>query len=183
MKRFKHILEQQNKQIAVFSGRFQGLTKGHQSAIQLLVRKYKNVVVFIVKGDKSSEQGKNFLDIDTRIEMMKIAVPAASVKMALNGFIPGAIKFHKVWPGDDTKIIISAGSDRLSEYKKQFNSVPYEFEFDSEDTKRKPGISGTDLRNSLKEDDFKKYKKIAAKGLDNEIWFERLKALWRKKNA
>lgn len=181
MKRFRQFLEQKQDTIGVFGGRFQGLTKGHQKAIQSLKSKSKRVVILVILGEKTSKELKNFLNVQTRMEMIRAANHGVEVLMAKNGFLPGAIKFHKIWNiGDTEKILVASGDDRVEGFKKMFNNVPYEVEFLT-DTKRTPGISGTDLRNSLTKNDFKAYKRISAKGVDTIFWFERLKKLWLEK--
>lgn len=170
------------RKIAVFSGRFQGLSKCHHKAIMNLQKKYSKVHVLVVTGKNTSKESKNFLDVDTRIEMLSISNPGIIIHKAINSFLPGAIKYFKIWDGK-SKIVISAGSDRIDSYKKSFKNVPYQFEFDEDDIERTPGISGTYLRKSLEDNSFEDYKRISANGLNSKFWFDKLKQLWFKQKS
>jgi len=161
-----------NSNLAVFSGRFQGFNRGHQQAILDLQKRYKNFVVFIVEG--KNKDSKNPFSGELRKEMIETACPGVKCFIIPNGFIPGAIKFLKLWDGK-SEVHIASGDDREEGYKAQKSDTktPYDMKFIK--TVRPEGVSGTMVRKALKEDDFEAYKKVAAKGIDNKEWFEKLK--------
>lgn len=176
MKKFQEFVTEskeptKQKSICIFPGRFQGFNKGHQQIIEDLKKQYETIVVFIVSGKKTSEdKERNPFSAELRKEMIETSCKNIQVFVTPNAFLPGNISYLKLRKTDE-KIIIASGEDRIDGYKKMKFEYPVEFV----QTKRPEGISGTQMRESLKEDSFEDYIKIAAKGLDNKKWFERLK--------
>lgn len=161
-----------NKDLAVFSGRFQGFNIGHQKAILDLQKRYEHLAVFIVEG--KTKDSKNPFSGEFRKEMIKEACPGVKIYVIPNGFIPGAIKFLKLWDGE-SEVHVASGDDREEGYKGQETSkTPYKMQFIR--TLRPEGVSGSAVRQALKDDDFATFKKIAAKGLNNEEWFSKMKS-------
>lgn len=157
--------------IAIFQGRFQGFNIGHQNAIKELQKKFEKVIVFIVEGKKSNKDENPFPSA-IREEMLKISCKGIKIFVVPNGFIPGSIKFLKLHT-DNEKVFIATGEDREESYKKF--KTDYEIEFIQ--TKRPLGVSGTLVRKSLLENDFVTFRKIAAKGINNKKWFDKLRKI------
>lgn len=179
MRNFKQFLQESKDQesLTIFAGRFQGFNIGHQRAINKLKSQYNRTVVFIIEAKKEDKE-KNPFSGELRKEMIKTSCPGIDIFIIPNGFIPGAIKYLDLWKGSE-KVIIASGEDREEGYKTQkTDKTPYEIEYIQ--TERPSGVSGTAIRKSLKENDFETYKKIAAKGLNNLEWFERLKGEFLK---
>jgi len=178
MNNFKKTLRMLTEQLnttdlAIFTGRFQGFNVGHQTAINKLKSQYKRTVVFIVEGKNTSEnKDQNPFSAELRKQMVQEACSGVDVYIIPNGFLPGAIKYLDLVKPNET-VVISSGEDRIDSYKSQFKTVPYSVEFIQSD--RPAGVSGTMVRKSLKDNDFAAYKKVAAKGLDNKNWFDKLR--------
>ena len=174
MKTFKQfLLEKNTEDLAIFTGRFQGFNIGHQIAIKNLKAKYDRTVVFVVEGSKR-DLDKNPFSGEVRKKMIETACPGVDVYIIPNGFIPGAIKYLGLWKGQE-KVIIASGEDREENYKAQKSETktPYEIEYIR--TERPEGVSGTAVRQALRDNDFNTYKLVAAKGVNNKKWFEFLK--------
>lgn len=159
--------------IGIMVGRFQPVTILHQKIIHNMESKFDKNYVFIVEGQKSSQEKKNFLSFDERIKILKITNPTVKTIASTNGYLPDIINENKI-PIENSMIYIVAGSDRISGYMKQFKDVPYKV-FKHEIPRQPEDVSATKVRTALMSGDFASYKKMIAKGLDNEKWFSILR--------
>jgi hypothetical protein len=125
--------------------------------------------VCIIEGVRSALESKNFLSIHDRIDILKITNPKAKVIYSNAGYIPKIIENQKINPKNES-VSIYAGSDRINGYMKQFSKVEYDV-IKKEIPRTGEDVSATKIRQSIKDDNFDMYKKMIAKGLDNEKWF------------
>jgi len=157
--------------IGIFLGRLQPTTYIHQKIINDL--KYDKIYVIIVEGAGSSHEKKNFLSFDDRVKTLKVTNPKVKAIHSTTGYIPDIIENNKMNPNNDDVYIV-AGSDRIDGYMKQFKDVPYKV-FKHEIPRQPEDVSATKVRTALMAGDFASYKKMIAKGLDNEKWFSILR--------
>jgi len=173
METFKRFIRESldRDSLAIYSGRFQPFTKGHQSMVEEMQKKYSRLHIFIV--DNSKDKGRNPFSGDLRKEMIEACVKGAEVHVIPTHFIPGAIKFLKLWRGKE-KVVIGSGDDR--DYSKVVDpsKTPYEVEI-LKVGRDMDAVSGTKTRQAIKDGDFETYKNLAAKGIDTKEWFDRLK--------
>jgi len=174
----KYLTEAGEKPIAIFIGRMSPPTIAHQKIIEDAVRKYSTVYIFIVEGEKSSQLSKNFLTFAQRKEILKITNPKAEPILSRIGYIPDIIEKEKI----DTSngVVVIAGSDRIDGYRRQFKGVSYPVIFD-EIKRTDEDVSASKVRQSLADKDFSSYRRMVAKGLDNEKWFNTFRELMAKR--
>lgn len=167
-----------NVAVATF-GRFNPPTKGHSVLIHYLANmgKEKKTKAFVFPS-RSFDSKKNPLDIDTKISFLK--------KIDKNVVVVDDKKLYNPYKAVEwlleqgyEKIYFIIGDDREDEFKSGF--VKY-YDKDKVIIKssgnRSKGISGTDMRNAVKEDDFKTFSSgIAPEFTDKEkqILFDKLK--------
>ncbi len=174
----KYLTEAGEKPIAIFIGRMSPPTIAHQRIIEDAIRKYSTVYIFIVEGEKSSQLSKNFLTFAQRKEILKITNPKAEPILSRIGYIPDIIEKEKI----DTSngVVIIAGSDRIDGYRRQFKGVSYPVIFD-EIKRTDEDVSASKVRQALADKDFSSYRRMVAKGLDNEKWFNIFRELMAKR--
>jgi nicotinamide mononucleotide adenylyltransferase len=161
--------------MGIFCGRLQPPIKGHQRIMDGM--KYDKNYVVIIEGQASRLDPKNFLTFQERVILLKVTNPEVKAIHSTNGYLPEIIEQNKLNP-DNSDVYIVAGTDRIKGYLKQFHSITKYKVFAKdidENTNRVPGMSGTDCRKALAENDFDTYRKVVAKGLDNEKWFSWLR--------
>jgi len=161
--------------IGIFCARLQPPIKGHQNIMDDM--EYDKNYVVIIEGVSSRLDPKNFLTFQDRVGLLKITNPDVKPIHSLNGYIPDIIANNKLNPNQEDVWIV-AGTDRINGYLRQFKSIT-DYKVFAKDidknTNRVPGMSGTDCRQALKDNDFGAYRKVVAKGLDNEKWFSWLR--------
>jgi nicotinic acid mononucleotide adenylyltransferase len=159
-----------NKTIGIFIGRLQPITTLHQKIISNM--KYDKNYVFVIEGRASSQEKKNFLSFNERAEMLKITNPNVSAIVSPHGYIPDIIKENNL-NLDNSDVYIVAGSDRINGYMYQFKrekELTYKY-FADEIPRTAEDVSATKVRTALLSNDYGTYKKMIARGLDNERWF------------
>jgi nicotinamide mononucleotide adenylyltransferase len=144
----------------MFLGRFQPIHSGHISIIEQM----KNPIIVLVSGKKSSmDKTNNPLSESTRISLIKEVFPNIPVIVASNAYVPDILATLRESRGIEIKKIY-AGSDRISDYSRQVNSIneklnprrQYDIEF--EETER--SYSASEIREAIRNDDIDAYKKM-----------------------
>lgn len=166
------------KMVGIFIGRVTPVTVAHQKIINDAIKKYSHVYIIIIEGEKSSQLSKNFLTFAQRKEILKITNPKAEPILSRIGYIPDIIEKEKI----DTSngVVIIAGSDRIDGYRRQFKGVSYPVIFD-EIKRTDEDVSASKVRQALADKDFSSYRRMVAKGLDNEKWFNIFRELMAKR--
>jgi hypothetical protein len=174
------LTEQKSKAVGIFIGRVTPPTIAHQKIIEDAFRKYSKVYIFIIEGEKTSQLTKNFLSFNQRKEILKVTNPRAIPILAKAGYIPDIIEQNHIDTSNGVAII--AGSDRIDGYMNQFGDVKYNV-IPDEIKRTASDVSASKVRAALAEKDFATYKRMIAKGLDNQRWFDELrKRMARKGN-
>ena len=168
MKSFRQLVEEKTKSIVMAIGRMNPPTKGHEEnvkAIQDLAK--KNNADHIIVASHAHDAKKNPLEVNTKMKHIKRAFPDANIVPATKeapGLLHHAAEMHK--KGYNHAIVASGeGAEANYHLLKKYNGVEGRhgyFKFDHIEQQstgaRKPGISGTDMRNYVKNGDFKKFK-------------------------
>lgn len=160
-------LTKQDKKVELFIGRFQPPHIGHMA----IIKKMKNPVVALVKGAKSSKDTtRNPLDGDTQVRLLKKAMPGVTVMVVASGYIPDILNTIRKEGMEVTAMY--AGEDRFSMYSSQIEKFNERVEDDQKmevQMKKTPRVtSATDVRNSIKDDDYETFKKLMPKALHGE---------------
>ncbi len=158
--------------IGIFLGRLMPPTIMHQKIINNM--KYDKVYIILVEGTKTSFDKKNFLSFDDRKKILKITNPNVDVIHSTHGYIPDIIKDNNLNKNNDDVYIV-AGSDRIQGYLSQFKKVTEYKVYPAEIPRQPEDVSATKIRTALLSNDYGTYKKMIARGLDNEKWFLLLK--------
>jgi len=161
--------------IGIFIARLQPPIRGHQAIMDDMG--YDKNYVVIIEGTSSRLDAKNFLTFNDRVALLKVTNPDVKPIHAPTGYIPDIIADNRLNPNNED-IYIVAGTDRINGYLRQFKSIT-DYKVFAKDidknTNRVPGMSGTDCRKALQANDFGAYRRVVAKGLDNERWFSWLR--------
>ena len=179
--KFKEYITESSKDdyTGIFIGRMQGLTLGHTKVIDIMARTHPHSYVVLVKGEKSSgNKTLNPLPYEIQEKMIKKVLPD-NVEL----ITAKSANLEDILPGMDGKsFAVYAGPDRLQAYRKYATYVLKQgYNVKVIDTgqmiPRDDAISGTKLRQALKNDDIESFKKIAPK----EIWdmFDELREFLR----
>jgi len=168
MKSFRQLVEEKTKSIVMAIGRMNPPTKGHEEnvrGIQDLAK--RNNADHIIVASHAHDAKKNPLEVNTKMKHIKRTFPDANIVPATKeapGLLHHAALMHKK---GYTHAIVASGEDASANYHllKKYNGVEGRhgyFKFDHIEQQstgeRKPGISGTDMRNYVKNGDFKKFK-------------------------
>lgn len=161
----------QNKKAILFPGRFQPFTLAHEYLAKDALSICDNLIIGIIKGEKSSsDKEKNPFDYNFQREIIHNIIPEARIFEFKNGFIPDIIlairKYgYEVWA-------VTCGNDRSKDYERQlkyFETLSKEnSNFQSPhcellDFHRSLNkISATEVRESIKNNDFKTFKKMTS---------------------
>jgi nicotinic acid mononucleotide adenylyltransferase len=189
MKKYSQLLKELPSKKVVFAfGRFQPPTTGHE----LLVKAVQKLAAsqqadHIIYASKTEDKKQNPLPVSRKVYYLQRMFPGINFRAAneqVRTFIEAAKELNKKYKN----IVMVAGSDRVSEYKKlleRYNGT--EFNFDTvtvvsagerdPDSDTASGMSGTKMRESAKEGNFKEFKKgvprnltdLDARRLMNEI--------------
>lgn len=178
---FKDYLLESSKEdhVGIFIGRIQGLTMGHAKVIDIMEKTHKKNYIVIVKGIKSSQDKvHNPFPLEVQQKMLnKIIGPNTDLVTA-----PRA-NLEDLLPKLGSKnFVIYSGPDRLSGYRSYASdAIKQGFHVKVIDTgqmlPRDESISGTKLRQSLKNNDIETFKKITPQ----KIWnmFDELRSYIR----
>jgi len=169
MKSFRQLVEEKTKSIVMAIGRMNPPTKGHEEnvkGIQDLAK--RNHADHIIVASHAHDAKKNPLDVKTKMKHIKRAFPDANIVPATKeapGLLHHAAEMHK--KGYNHAIVASGeGAEANYHLLKKYNGVEGRhgyFKFDHIEQQstgeRKPGISGTDMRNHVKNGNFNEFKK------------------------
>lgn len=163
----KIFLTKQSQFVELFLGRMQPVHKGHQA----IIKGMKNPIVALVKGAKSSQdKSKNPLDANYQVKLLKKLNPNLKVIIVPTGYIPDIINEIRKEGFEVSKIY--AGSDRFKGYQGQISGYNKRVEEDQQidvTYQETPRVtSASDVRNSIKSDDFALFKTLMPKQLHTE---------------
>ena len=179
---------------AFIVGRFQPITKMHHKIIDDARIKYRNVYVVVVntatpsyerrftkKGIKrkpeADRQQSNPFTLSMRVKLIKQSFEGKPINIiqAPNGFTPDIVTKlmkHTSKEKNKKKFVLMAGSDRIGEYKSQFERAGIT-NVDIQEIKRDmtsaDNVSATRVRNSIRTDDKKEFMKLTPRGIHSEF--------------
>jgi hypothetical protein len=170
MKSFRQLVEENKKSLAILFGRMNPPTRGHEENVKGLKKMaHENGADHLVIASHSHDASKNPLDPVTKLKHLKRAFPDTNIITSSKEkptIMHQAAEAHKK---GYNHLIVAGGGDRVKEYHhllNKYNGVEGRhgyYKFDHIEVKstgeRKPGISGTDMRNHVKSGNFKEFKK------------------------
>lgn len=169
MKTFLQLTEENTKSLAMLFGRMNPPTQGHEENVEGLKRLAdKNNADHLVIASHSHDANKNPLDAQTKLKHLRRAFPGTNVTTSSKE--KPTIMHHAAdaHARGYNHLIVVGGGDRVEEYKhllNKYNGVEGRhgyYKFDKIEVKstgeRKAGISGTDMRNHVKNNNFEKFK-------------------------
>ena len=185
MKSFLQLVEEQNKKLAILFGRMNPPTKGHEENVEGLKNMAeKQGADHLVIASHSHDVKKNPLSPDVKLKHLKRSFPHTNIITSSKE--KPTILHHAAdaYAKGYNHLTVVAGSDRIDEYKRLLNHYngkktdeagsPFKhghFDFKSinvESTgERKKGISGTDMRNHAKNNDFESFKSNLSSSMRN----------------
>jgi len=169
MKSFLNLMEEETKSVAMLFGRMNPPTKGHEENVNGL-KDYaaKHNADHMVVASGSHDPKKNPLSPEDKIKHLKRAFPQTNIKVADKEhptILHWASQMHKQ---GYNHLHVMAGSDRAEEYKRLLNQYNgkegkhgyYNFKKISVHStgERKAGVSDTDMRNHVKNNDYDSFK-------------------------
>lgn len=178
MKTFLQLTEENTKSLAMLFGRMNPPTKGHEENVEGLKHlANKNNADHLVIASHSHDANKNPLDAQTKLKHLRRAFPGTNVTTSSKE--KPTIMHHAAdaHAKGYNHLIVVGGGDRVEEYKhllNKYNGVEGRhgyYKFDKIDVKstgeRKAGISGTDMRNHVKNNNFEKFKQHLPTAIQN----------------
>jgi hypothetical protein len=187
MKTFKqHLAEAKDKPVVFTFGRFNPITKGHGSLIDFVVKKAKGGEGMIFTS-QSQDAKKNPLSYKDKTKYLKKFFPKATIVKNTSLKTPFDILR---WLSDQgyKDVTMVVGGDRVAEFEKRMR--PYvnhkdpkkSYNFDNFEVvnsgARVEGVSGTDMRNHVKNDNFDEFKNglpTSASTKDADAFFKAVK--------
>ena len=187
MKTFKqHLTEAKHKPIAFTFGRFNPITKGHGALIDFVVKTSKGGEGMIFTS-QSQDPKKNPLSYKDKLKFLKKFFPKATI--VRNPSLKTPFDILR-WLSDQgyKDVTMVVGGDRVDEFEKRMR--PYvnhkdpdkSYNFDKfkviNSGARVEGVSGTDMRNHVKNDDFEEFEKGLPKNVstrDAEAFYKAVK--------
>jgi predicted kinase/nicotinamide mononucleotide adenylyltransferase len=169
-KSFLELMEEETKSVAVLFGRMNPPTKGHEENVNgLKDLAAKNNADHLVIASRSNDPKKNPLSPDDKLKHLQRAFPGTNVKVATKEQ-PTILHHAAALSGQGyTNLHVVAGADRVDEYKRllnQYNGVEgkhgvYNFKKITVHStgERTAGVSGTDMRNHVKSNNFDEFRK------------------------
>jgi nicotinamide mononucleotide adenylyltransferase/predicted kinase len=169
MKSFLNLMEEETKSVAMLFGRMNPPTKGHEENVNGL-KDYaaKHNADHVVVASGSHDPKKNPLSPEDKAKHLKRAFPQTNIKVADKEhptILHWASAMHKQ---GYTHLHVMAGADRADEYKRlltQYNGKEgkhghYNFKKITVHStgERQAGVSGTDMRNHVKKNDYESFK-------------------------
>lgn len=166
----RKLLEERKKTVAILYGRMNPPTKGHEENVNgLKALAAKNNADHKVIASRSHDASKNPLSPETKEKHLKRAFPNTHIEMADKQhptLLHHATKAHSE---GYKNLIVTGGGDRANEYHHllhKYNGVEgrhgyYKFDNISVHStgERKKGVSGTDMRNHVKNGDYNSFKR------------------------
>lgn len=162
-------MEEETKSVAVLFGRMNPPTSGHEENINgLKSLAAKHNADHLVVASHSFDPKKNPLSPEAKLKHLKRAFPGTNIKVASKEeptILHHASAMHNQ---GYSHLIIAGGGDRADEYKRLLNQYNgkegrhgyYNFKkiTVASTGERKAGVSGTDMRNHVKNNDFHSFK-------------------------
>ena len=176
MKGFKeHLTEAKTKPVVFTFGRFNPITKGHGELIDFVVKKARGGTGMIFTS-QSNDAKKNPIPYKDKLKFLKKFFPKAVIMDKPDLKNPFKILEWLVDQGyKDVTMVV--GGDRVAEFEKRIrpyvNHEDPKKSFDLDNFKvvnsgeRKEGVSGTDMRNHVKNGDFDAFKSGIPKGVSD----------------
>ena len=157
MKRFKDLIHQDK--VGLFVGRFQPLTKAHTDIINIISEENDKGIIFLVKAKKKDDKKSPFDEHIQRKLLEQILPENIEVVTLPSGFFVDYINELS-----SNEFSIYAGSDRIQSYEsfKKYmtdGKTLYTKEIKRTDT----DISGTKVRDTLKNNDKKLFENLTDK--------------------
>lgn len=163
-------MEEETKHVAVLFGRMNPPTKGHEENVNgLKDLAAKHNADHVVIASHSHDPKKNPLSPEDKLKHLKRAFPGTNVKVASKEqptILHHAAALHRQ---GYTHLHVAGGGDRADEYKRllhQYNGKEgkhglYNFKKITVHStgERKAGVSGTDMRNHVKTNNYDEFKK------------------------
>ena len=163
-------MEEETKHVAVLFGRMNPPTKGHEENVNgLKDLAAKHNADHVVIASHSHDPKKNPLSPEAKLKHLKRAFPGTNVKVASKEqptILHHAAALHKQ---GYTHLHVVGGGDRADEYKRLLNQYNgkegkhghYNFKKITVHStgERKSGVSGTDMRNHVKTNNYTEFKK------------------------
>jgi predicted kinase len=165
IKSFIQLSEEKNKAVVLHYGRMNPPTKGHEenvNGVKDLAAKYN--ADHVIVASHSHDPKKNPLTPEQKQKHLHRAFPDANVEVATKEH-PTIIQHAKKLAAKGYHhLIVAAGADRAKEYHDllhKYNGKEYHFKKITVTStgKRKEGVSGTDMRNHAKNNDYHSFKK------------------------
>jgi hypothetical protein len=175
---FKQYLDKHKTPGVVFTfGRFNPpFTTGHYENFQFL-QKFgkKNIMDAMVYTSSTQNEKKNPLNFNDKVKFLQLGMPKG-VQVSKDGSLKNAFQILEdlIKNKKYQRIAFVVGADRVNDFQsmKKYaiqwgEEQGFEVEFQVvESGKRKPGVSGTAMRNFAKENDFESFKNGLAKSLN-----------------
>lgn len=171
-------MEEETKSVAVLFGRMNPPTSGHEenvNGLKQLAAKHK--ADHLVIASHSHDPKKNPLSPEDKMKHLKRAFPGTNVAVSSKEhptILHHAANLHKQ---GYNHLIIAGGGDRAEEYKKLLNQYNgkegkhgyynYKKITVASTGERKAGVSGTDMRNHVKNNDYNSFKNNLPKALQS----------------
>lgn len=162
------IPDQRSRHVDVFIGRLQPPHKGHIE----IIKKMKNPLVIIVRGNKSSNDGnRNPFNEQTQIRLLKKVFPKIQIVTAPHGYLPEIFSQLRESLGVEVRRLY-AGNDRINGYKRQIDSINNKLSNNKKfvvDFHTTPRVaSATKVREAIKNGDKAEFEKL----MPRELWGE-----------
>ena len=162
-------MEEETKSVAILFGRMNPPTKGHEENINgLKSLAAKHNADHLVIASRSHDPKKNPLTPEQKEKHLKRAFPGTNITVATKEnptILHHAANLHKL---GYTNLIVAGGGDRADEYKRLLNQYNGKegkhgfFNFKkitvASTGERKAGVSGTDMRNHVQNNDYQSFK-------------------------
>jgi len=169
MKSFRQLVEEKQKSLAILFGRMNPPTKGHEeNAEGLKSLAAKHNADHLVIASHSHDAKKNPLTPAQKLKHLKRSFPNTNITTSskeLPTILHHASEAHKK---GYNHLIVAGGGDRVKEYHRllnHYNGVEGRhgyYKFNKIEVKstgeRKAGVSGTDMRNHVQNNDYKSFK-------------------------
>lgn len=165
IKSFIELTEEKNKAVVLHYGRMNPPTKGHEenvNGVKDLAAKHN--ADHLVVASHSQDKKKNPLSPEQKQKHLSRAFPNTNIQVA-NKEKPTIMHHAKALAAKGyNHLIVAAGADRAKEYHDllhKYNGKEYNFKKITVTStgQRKEGVSGTDMRNHAKSNDYNSFKK------------------------
>jgi predicted kinase len=165
IKSFTQLSEEKNKAVVLHYGRMNPPTKGHEeniNGVKELAAKHN--ADHLVVASHSQDKKKNPLSPEQKQKHLNRAFPNTNIEVASKEK-PTIMHHAKALAAKGyNHLIVAAGADRAKEYHdllNKYNGKEYNFKKITVTStgQRKEGVSGTDMRNHAKNNDYGSFKK------------------------